>query len=256
MGVIVSGLLWVVGLSLVSGAIVLLVQRFAPAERPEAHIEATGFVFAVVGVLYAIVVAFIVIAVWDTMNQARDDAYHEASSLTDVYWYAQTVPEPNRTEIQRLCRDYTTTVIASEWPRMRAHQAVGPTGWSQLDQLRDAVLRTAPQEDWDGSPYQRATDTIGQLYQFRQDRLTAATQGISPVVWLMLIGGGVLTIAFSYLFDVAGTTTQAILVVGLTAMVVLLLFAVYQLEFPYSRGVRIGPDAFQFALSRYGQLGS
>jgi hypothetical protein len=240
--------------SIVAGAIVLLVQRFAPSERPEAHIEATGFVFAVVGVLYAIVVAFIVIAVWDTMNQAHDTAYEESTALTDVYWYAQGLPQEQRAQIDQLSRQYTMTVIDQEWPRMKAHEQVGPAGWAQLDQLRAAITRSAPAADADGSPYQRVTDRIKDLYQARQARLNTATNGISPVVWFVLIGGGLLTIAFSYLFDVAGTSTQAILVVGLTAMVALLLFAVYELEYPYGRAASIGPDAFRFALSRFGQL--
>jgi hypothetical protein len=251
---VVIGLIWIVGLSTAAGLLVLVAQRLSPRERPEAHMEATGFVFAIAGVLYAIVVAFILIAVWDTMTTARTNSYQESSALVDVYSYAHTLPSHEGARIEQLATQYTNTVINREWPVMRKHGTVGLTGWGDLDQLRVAVSATQPAQDADDSAYQRVTDTLDVLYQDRQDRLAAANTGVSSVVWLVLLGGGLLTIAFTYLFNVAGTTTQAILVVGLTAMVVLLLYAVFELEYPYSRGMSVGPQAFQFALTRFVQI--
>ncbi|HET6212926.1 MAG TPA: DUF4239 domain-containing protein [Micromonosporaceae bacterium] len=268
MGVVLSGIVAVVVASLFAGVLVWVVQQVTPEQKPEAHIEATGFVFAVVGVLYAIVLAFIVIAVWDQMSNARVNTYREATALVDTYWYAQSLPEEDRERVEGLCKEYAELVIRDEWPRMQAHERVKMAGWDALDRLRKAVEGSAPAPVTasaavapaaEGLPsdagYERAVAQIDALYEAREVRVAAAAQGISPVLWFVLVGGGILTVAFAYLFDIGGPVIQAVLAVGLTAMVTLLLFAVYQLEYPFSRGVRIDPEAFQFALARFLQIG-
>ena len=102
--------------------------------------------------------------------------------------------------------------------------------------------------------YHAAIDGVTTTSEARASRAAASTRGLPVVMWFLVIGGGMLTIAFAYLFDIAGLVPQMIFTAGLTVMVVLLLYAVYQLEFPFSRGERIEPDAFRFALARFDQL--
>ena len=50
---------------LVAIAALELVQRLVPSEKRQEHNEVAGFLYAVVGVVYAVLLALLVIAVWE-----------------------------------------------------------------------------------------------------------------------------------------------------------------------------------------------
>src|SRR5579872_2619180 len=63
----------------------LLAHRYLPQSVLDQHNEIAGFVFAVVGVVYAVLLAFLAIGVWEHFQSSEESTYQEASSLTVVY---------------------------------------------------------------------------------------------------------------------------------------------------------------------------
>ena len=51
----------------------VVVRRFVSLERLRANNEVAGFKFATVGVLYAVLLAFAVVVVWEKFSQAEND---------------------------------------------------------------------------------------------------------------------------------------------------------------------------------------
>ena len=86
---------------LVAVAGLVLVQRLVPPERREGQNDVAGFIFAVLGVAYAVLLAFVVIAVWEDYKTAQTDVQSEANELAGVYFLASQLPEPERA---RACR--------------------------------------------------------------------------------------------------------------------------------------------------------
>ncbi|HCU50988.1 MAG TPA: hypothetical protein DGG94_14525 [Micromonosporaceae bacterium] len=263
--VVLWGLLLIVLVGLGATVMVFLARKVMPtAERKEGEVEAIGFVFAVVGVLYAIVLAFVVIDVWTKMTATEENVYREASALVEEYRYAQNLPDPQRQEIQLLAREYANHVVNSEWPQMRKHNRVGLEGYALLDKLRSAVERSRPPvvgtagdslaEAAAQDAYAYAVSQGDLIAQSRETRLAAASAGVPSVLWFVLLGGGLMMVGFAYVFDIAGVATQIVLAIGLTVMTVLLLWSIYEMEYPFARQLRIDPDAFNFAMMRFIQI--
>ena len=61
----VYGVLTVCAVALVAVAGLGAVQRLVPAARRQEHNDVAGFIYAVVGVIYAVLLALMVIAVWE-----------------------------------------------------------------------------------------------------------------------------------------------------------------------------------------------
>ena len=95
-----------------------LVQRLVPPERRKEQNDFAGFIFAVLGVAYAVLLAFVVIAVWQDYETAKTNVDSEAHELAGVYFLASRLPEPDRTRIQDLVRTYVRVVVEQEWPMM------------------------------------------------------------------------------------------------------------------------------------------
>jgi hypothetical protein len=78
----------------------------------------------------------------------------------------------------------------------------------------------------------------------RDARLAAADAGLPKVMWLALIVGDVLTLANALMFGVKGSGEYLTIIAMLSAMSALMLFAVYELEFPFQRGESVTVDVF------------
>jgi uncharacterized membrane protein YgaE (UPF0421/DUF939 family) len=96
---------------LVAVAGLVLVQHLVPPGLREEHNDVAGFIYAVLGVAYAVLLAFVVIAVWQEYKTAQTSVESEANELARVYFLAAQFPEPERTRVQDLAQTYARDVV-------------------------------------------------------------------------------------------------------------------------------------------------
>ena len=250
MSIYVTGLLWVLGAAVLSAIIVVITRRFGSEEVGEKNLGAGGSVFSIVAGLHAVLAAFILISLFDASNNAEEQVQKEANALVAVNWSSDSLPEPVKSKVDQLIRAYVSTVVDEEWSHMREGEDVGNQGWTTLNQLRDAIATAAPDGGWQEDRKAEAANQLWEVYQARQERLDAAGNGVNPVVWLALLIGTGLSLLFPYLFGGPTLTSQLLITITLSSTLVLLLFAIYQLQNPFSGGVQIQPDAFSATLDR------
>lgn len=255
MSPLAMGLIVVVAAGAIAGAVALLQQRFSPPQQREGYNEVAGSVFEIVSVLYAIVLAFVLIAVWEDVEDARAVTYTEAAALVDIYWEAQDLPDQQRQEVETLVMLYTDQVIEVEWPAMSEHRSQELVGWQMIDEIRgefdDAIEVT---DETSLGLSEGAEEVIAELSQARSERFNMTHEGLSMVMWLVLIAGAFLMFGILLLFGIPGRLAHVVVVVVAAAMVALLLFSVYELEYPFARGVAVDADAFRLALERMSHI--
>src|SRR5215208_2385040 len=156
---IITGLLIVAVAMLVAVGGLVLVQRLFSTERRKQHNDVAGFIYAVLGVAYAVLLGLMLIAVWEQWNAAEALTTDEANELAGIFWWAHALPQPEGRHIQELVRSYTEVVVEEEWPLM-AQGRSSPKAWATLDELRGAILGLNPPKGgeiagrWAGSaPY-------------------------------------------------------------------------------------------------------
>jgi hypothetical protein len=249
--VYVQGVIWVLGAGILAGLLAYLVRRIGASEGVIENNEAAGQVFTIVGGLQAVLVAFVLIALFDSVSAAEDGSYAEAEAMVATTWAADALPAPVGDQVRVQARQYLTTVAAEEWPAMRASQAPGDAGWAQLDQLRRTIDAAKADDDWANDRKSEAANQLWQVYQARQGRLTAAqSPGVSTVVWFALIAGSFMTVALPLMFGGPRPLTHILIVSILAGTLALLLFATAQLQNPFSGGARVEPAAFEAAAVR------
>jgi hypothetical protein len=131
-----------------------------------------------------------------------------------------------------------------------------PEAWDGLDELRGAVLgldppTTAQQTPYSQARYNEVLDQLHDLGDARRERLLAAGEGLPTILWGVLIGGGVITIAFTYLFGLESTVVHTLMVAALGVVLSLSLFSIAALDHPFRGDVRIHPDALEQDLERF-----
>ena len=111
------------------------VQRWLPMADRRENNDVAGVAFAIVGVLYAILLTFVTSSVWEDNDAADASARTEARAVVKLRRYAATLPGPDNAALTALADRYVDTVAREEWPRMAEGQAVGPAGAAILDDL-------------------------------------------------------------------------------------------------------------------------
>jgi hypothetical protein len=255
---IVSGVLVIGAICLAALAGLELVQRLVPADSRRQHNDVAGFIYAALGVIYAVLLALVVIAVWEEFDAAKDTVEQEANAVAEIFWLAHRLPEPEGTHIQELARSYAEEVVDNEWPLMEQGQAPlmvqveeTPAGWTLIDDIRASLQEIEPHTKADEELYAEGLDQVQILADARRMRLVAAQEGIPGVLWAVLIFGGIVAVSFTYLFGLENTWAHRLMVLTLAGVIGLVLFTIDAMEHPFSGGARISTEAFDLVLERF-----
>jgi hypothetical protein len=129
---------WVVALLIVAAAeiysigLMLLCRRRWGTSMLSLNNEVAGFKFAVVGILYAVLLAFVVVAVWEDYRNTETAVRNEAKAIVDLDQLADELPDQGKSSIHRHLHSYAKEVRESEWSTMARGEA-SPAVASDLD---------------------------------------------------------------------------------------------------------------------------
>jgi protein-S-isoprenylcysteine O-methyltransferase Ste14 len=228
----------------------VLVQRLVPPDLREEQNNVAGFIYAVLGVAYAVLLAFMLIAVWQDYKMAQTNVESEAHELAGVYFLASQLPEPERTHVQDLTRTYARVVVEQEWPMMEQGQT-SPRADSLVRQLRLELLQFDPRTRGEQVLYERGLTDLHNAIDARRSRLLEVREGIPNLLWVVLVVGGVITVSFTYLFGLKSNVAHALMVAALTLLICGILFTIGEFDYPFSGVVEIRPDAFREVLRSF-----
>lgn len=220
-------------------------RRFYGAIQGTTDIE--GIYVTVLGTLYAIFVSFMIFVVWSQYYSALNASDQEASTLVDIYELSKSLPQPLAGQLQQLCRTYAHVVIEDEWPAM-ARGKIDGRGGATVRRMWTILRSAGPKEVPDSVLRDHLLTSFMSLTAFRRYRLLQSSAGLPPILYIVLIFGGMLTIVFASVFS-SERFFQHVLKAGvLAAMISLMLATIWLLDYPFQGDVHVHPDAFRGAL--------
>lgn len=245
------GLLFVVGIPLVTVAVQAAIRRLAPGIIAGEHNDVAGFLIAVVGVVYAVTLAFIVIVTWEEFRDARDTVNGEAGALRSLYRDSQSLPEPARTRMGQLVVRYGQEVSTDEWEAMdrgEGSQAAFDLVGEMFATLGGVTATTPTQQTFLADALLRLNDAA----EDRAERITVAEEGTVSVLWAAIIIGGILTVGFALLFGVSNERLHYLMVGVFAAVLSLQIFVILVLNHPFSGDVEVSPEPFEHVVRDFG----
>lgn len=231
-----------------------VVQWLLPLPLRNSNNAAIGAIYQAIAVVYGVTLAFALFLVWNEIYEVQRTTEHEAGNLGDLYRLAGQFPEPEREQIRELARSYTRVVIEEEWPLMgqgRASQA-SPRAQALAEELTESVEGFEPGTTGQQGLHTEGLRVVGELQDDRELRLLESRRGVPPLLWGILVIGGVLMIAFTSLFGMKSPWVHRLSIAGLTAIIVFASYTVYRTEYPFTGDVRVEPDAFELVLRQMG----
>jgi hypothetical protein len=226
-----------------------LVRRLVPINELEQHTDVAGYVYAVIGVIYAVVLALVVIAAWEEYRDAREAVANEASAVLNMARAANGWPAGDRDQVESALIAYARNVVDEEWPAM-ARGDFGPTADTvTVNQLWQALNDAEASATEKSASYEVALQQLDNLSEARGDRLLLGQEGLPMSMGVILIIGAVVTVGFAYLFAVDNGRLHALMITSLAVLVVLLLLLQFQLGLPFQGVSAIEPTAMELVLA-------
>ncbi|MGW1510496.1 bestrophin-like domain [Streptomyces sp. NPDC002394] len=235
----------VLGVALVAALAVFAKTRLFPVgEDEEPREDVAEYIAMMVSVLYAVVLGICLVSVWDTRASADDHAQTEASALHQTYLLADAMPVAQRQPLRDAAQAYARHVVDVEWPQMAVREPLGDSGWTLLARLRKASEVDDSAKVPEQIAAQEVLAQLGYVDDARRGREAAAQERLSPVLWTGLLIGGVLTLAFMFLFGIKRSRTHVVMVMGLSGFIAFTVLLIHQLDSPFGEMLGASPDAF------------
>jgi hypothetical protein len=220
-----------------------IAARLWPHEIRSNHNDVAGFILAIVGVVYAVLLAFIAVAVWQNYDSVNTAVDREASLVSDIYRDAIAMPDPARTELRDNLDKYLTAVVETEWPVQRTGR-IKKRGWQALNHFHALLAKTEPIGPNGAVVHAEMLRALNNLYDARRIRLLSARGGLNGFIWTILLLGGAITVAFSYFFGVRSLRVHFAMTGMLTASLALVFVLMIALDKPFRGSLAIEPTPF------------
>ena len=223
----------------------LAFHAIVPHELRSLHNDLAGFVLAIVGVIYAVLLAFIAVAVWQNYTDVDNLVQTEANLVGDLYQDTVGLPMPVAQQLRQNLFDYTETVVHKEWPHMMAATPARLKGWRILGSFHLTLAQLKPPDAPTVAVQTQMLNTLDRLYDVRRGRFHAAGAELPAIVWWNLIVGALILVVFSYLFGAARLAMHAVMVGMLGASIGLVLMLIVLLNNPFLGRSHVSVEPFQ-----------
>jgi hypothetical protein len=210
----------------------IVVHRSFPKTDFIVHNEVAGFIVAVVGALYATLLGFLTIVVWQHADDAANRALQEASAARDIWRTAAMLRPPDEHRVRDAVVRYADVNVVHEWPMMARGMSSGQ-GTDELEEVLDDVAALPITSLRDVAVVGTLMERSRELDALRAHRLDDNRTALPPVLWAALILGAVVVIGFEYLFGSKNFRVQLLMTAGTAIMIGLAFSVILKLDQPF-----------------------
>lgn len=203
--------------------------------------EVAGFKFATIGVIYAVLLGFAIVSVWEKFSEAELLVLREAGASATLYRLSSG-NEPEAIETRGALHAYLQAVLDDEWPDMAAGRESREAA-DAMGALYATAMRLADNRSL--AVGVEILKELGAITEARRGRLYLAAGVLPPALWAMLICGALVTVGFTYFFAMENLRAQTAMTGALALIVFLGLYVIVSYDHPFAGSVSVDPHPFR-----------
>lgn len=223
-----------------AGLIVFNVWNNKQKIEPQSN-EVAGLIFGTLSLIYSLILAFVIVAVWTNYDDLNGTIEKETDKLNNILAHSETLPDSVRQPLTGALFTYCNQVINQEWKM----QEEGQHHPSAIPALRMMLLRLAPQSSLQESIYSVMDDDLSCISDLRRARLDHTRSRVPDLVWLILRAGSVMIIIFSYFLNASSERLKRVYVSFLGSIIAMSLFLVYTLDHPFTGSAQVSKKPYE-----------
>jgi uncharacterized protein DUF4239 len=222
-------------------------RRLVSRRFGRGHNEVGGMILTTVGVVYAVLLAFAIIALWERRAAVEQSAEDEAGYLIAAYRDAGGIPDPIRQTVRTRMRDYAQAVIDKGYPALATGVRSSESRQEFVEVFAAAqqyVPQGASEEVW----YSGMVGQLNQASEARTKRLSGVFGALPAAFWGVLLLSTALTLALGAFISMEDERYHMLFMVDFSIVVGALLFLGIIFDRPFSGDYALRPHAFEAAL--------
>jgi hypothetical protein len=230
------------GISIIA---LLIIRRKLNWETFQENHEVGGFLFNALGLIYAVLIAFVVFATWDDYNKAKVYCENEANVLQDLYLDTEGLPESSRPAIREKIMEYLIQVIEQDW-QMLSKGISNPVSRKTLMELN--LLYSEMDDlstDKEKVYFAESLSKLNQVTEYRRLRNLSSQNHIPAVIWTVIITGSLTSIGFSLFFGARNLVIQATMTSLFAMTNAIVIVMILALDHPFTGDIKITSDAYE-----------
>ncbi len=230
----------------------ILVQRLIPLAAREPSTAGTEIIYQALYVMYGVALGFSLFLTSQQFSEAEGTVLREASRVEQIYRLVEPFPEQERERVQALAKSYAQVVVEEEWSLLGrgSESQASPRAEMIADELRRSIASLEPETSREEALVTQAVVLVADLEEIRLTRVLERRRGMPSILWSVLVIGGVITVVCTFFFGIKNPWLHGGSVAALTVVVVVVLYAIYRIEYPYTGDIRVRPEAFELMLQR------
>jgi hypothetical protein len=224
--------------------------RIRVRERFPHSFEQAAFYGTQIWLAYTLILSLTAVGAWSEYQSASEKVSHEVATLEVLQRRAVLYPEPMRTRMDDLIREYARLVADREWPEQGSgkHPSAAKHLFGKLNVLLgDFEPTNLP----DQMVHAETLRELTAASEARRARIHATSASLPGVVWLvMLVGAALALVGATTFVPVDDRAAHLALVSLMAAFVGLVVFVTVALDHPFQGAVTPSADGFRLIADR------
>jgi hypothetical protein len=147
---------------------------------------------SVIGVLFALNLAFLANDTWSAHDRARHAVFQEAGSLRSILALAEHLPGPSRSKVDQAVRNYAHLTVTADWPMLALRQS-SPAAADDLQLLLVLLSSDEVASVLSTSTQSLMLQQAAEVRSMRDLRIALSHTHVNPLKWLGMAFLGFLT---------------------------------------------------------------
>ena len=209
--------------------------------------DTVQFYAGAIAAFYGIALAFITVANWENYTRAVSIVSAEAASVGALYRDVNGYPEPLRSELKADLKEYLEFVVNQAWPAQK--QGLILQGSVEiLNKFQDSLLQFEPATEGQKVIHGEAFSQYNNFLTFRRQRIDFVDATLPTILWIIILGGAVITIFVTYFFYVPNVRLHIMLIICYSMLIAVVIYFTALMENPLKGPVAISPSSYQTIL--------
>ena len=227
-----------------------LVHRAVRLETRVSHHEVGAAIFLQLGVLFAVLLAFVFNEAYAEYGQAQQAIELECGARHASAMLASALPGAEARDLLGGEVSYIREVVDVEWPQLRAHRRSSEAAALSLTGLMQRAARLPVTDPAAAAVKSQLLALLADVHAQREVRLYQASNGLPGVLWTVLIGFSLVLMVFVAFSGLRRYLSLALFSATFGACVSATLVLVRLLDYPFEGAIGLSPDDFATTMTK------
>ena len=233
---------------------VILGRKLVHRHIAEGHNDVLVPIFLTAGVIYAVLLGFMVVAVWESYDAAHANAAEEAALLVPLYRQTTVMAPEKGEEMRKLIREYSEAVAGDEWGTLQKTGQASQKARKAIGDIMRVYGTLTPATKVRELIAAQFLETLSQVVLDRNKRVLQASESLSWIMWLGAGGGGAIIVGMTFFLYMDRRWPHVAMAGVMSGLIGLLLFMMMVLSRPFIGPLALDPAPFEGSLLAFDDI--